>query len=315
MKRRTAKAGLVTLMLVGVGLFVVWVWMFPPEAAHVQAGVPAVSGEGLSLRVMSFNILNGKSGLHVASWDKRKASVADCIRDFGPDLLGTQEVLDFQAEYLQSQLPGYGFVGVGRLDGKEKGEREGIFYRLDRFEKVREGHFWLSTTPDVPGSKSWLSWVPRMVSWVELRPRDGVGTFFFFNAHFDSLSIQARNRSATLLRQRMEAIAGGKPVIVVGDFNTYAGSATYQAVLKGPEVPGLQLMDSYRTVYPQRAGNEGTYRFPGGLRMNRRLDWILCTPQFRALEAGIVTSKIDGRYPSDHFPVTAVLYLEPPSGG
>ena len=146
MKRRTAKAGLVTLGLVGVGLFVVWVWMFPPEAAHVRADVPPVSGAGLTIRVMSFNILNGKSDLHLAAWDKRRAAVARCIRDFGPDLLGTQEVLDFQAEYLQSQLPGYGFVGVGRDDGKAKGEREGIFYRLDRFEKVREGHFWLSTT-------------------------------------------------------------------------------------------------------------------------------------------------------------------------
>jgi endonuclease/exonuclease/phosphatase family metal-dependent hydrolase len=315
-KRRTLKTGLAFLVFAELCLVIGWLWMCPPESAHVHAATPPVSAGGYTVRVMSFNILNGKSDFHVASWDKRRESVAKCIREFGPDLLGTQEMLGFQAEYLQGQLPGYGFVGVGRDDGKQKGERAGIFFREDRFEKVQEGHFWLSETPDVAGSKSWLCLVPRMVSWVELQMREDPGQrIFFFNTHFDALSIQARKKSAVLLRRRIENVAGSKPVIAVGDFNTYAGSATYRAVLNGAEAPGLKLIDSYRFAYPEPAGNEGSYHLPAGVRMNRRLDWILYTPQFRAQDAQIINSKVDGRYPSDHFPVTATLYLELEKGG
>ncbi|MBM4018384.1 MAG: endonuclease/exonuclease/phosphatase family protein [Planctomycetes bacterium] len=275
---------------------------------------PPPSADAQTLRVMTFNILTAGSDGHVGPWEKRKAAVVARIRQFRPDLLGTQEVLASQAEYLRQELPEYGWAGAGRDDGAATGPQTAVFWRLDRFEKIREGHFWLSKTPDVPGSKDWLSWVPRTASWVELRRRDDPRqTLLFFNTHFDALSGSARRKSAALLRERISQEAGGRPVVVTGDFNAQGGADVYRRVLGDGEDAGLRLLDSYREVHPARGTNEGTYRFPGGLRVDRRLDWILHTPHFRAAWCGIDTASDGGRYPSDHFPVMAVLTLEPPA--
>jgi endonuclease/exonuclease/phosphatase family metal-dependent hydrolase len=261
---------------------------------------------------MTFNILTGGSDAHVGPWEKRKSSLVSHIRRFQPDLLGTQEALAYQAAYLRQELPEYGWAGAGRDDGAERGQQTAVFYRLDRFWMVREGHFWLSKSPDVPGSKDWFSLVPRTASWVELRSReDPSQTVFLFNTHFDPLSGMARWKSASLLRERIHEIAGDRPVIVTGDFNAHAGAQVYREVLGGESAADPILLDSYREVHPQPAKNEGTYHFPGGLRIGRRLDWILHTPHLRAAECRIDASADDGRYPSDHFPVTAVLYLLP----
>ncbi len=285
------------------------------DATAVRADVrPPAEGE-IELRVMTFNILSAGGDVHVGAWDDRRDSVVQCIRDFGPDVLGTQEVRERQADYLRRELPGYGYVGAGRWDGELKGRQNPILYRRDRFEPVREGHFWLSETPHVPGSRDWFSVTPRMTSWVELRHRAHPGaTFFAFNTHFDAVSWHARHKSAELLARRILEIAGDAPVVVTGDFNTHTGARTYGTlVAETAGEDGLRLIDSYRSVYPERGGNEGTYRLPTGVRLNRRIDWILHTPHFRAVDAEIRTGKTLDRYPSDHFPVTAVLRRTVPS--
>jgi endonuclease/exonuclease/phosphatase family metal-dependent hydrolase len=262
---------------------------------------------------MSFNVLSARGDWHAGRWAKRRDSVVACIRTFGPDLLGAQEVQPDQADDLRAALPEYGFAGAGvRADGG--GNRNALFWRLDRFEKAAEGHFWLSETPEEPGSRDWFATSPRMVSWVALglkgRP-DRV--LYFFNVHLDAFSGVARNRSAPLLRERLGRIAGEAPILVVGDFNTDAGRQPWRVLTA--EGQGPRLIDSYRSVYPEGRANEGTWHGPGRLRVPRRLDWVLHTPHFRALEAGIVTGKSQGRYPSDHYPVTAVLRLGGAAGG
>jgi len=281
------------------------------------APYPADAGEShdpsdqIPLRVMTFNLLNGKHDLHVARWDKRKQLAADCIKAADPDLLGMQEVLEFQADYLRKQLPGYGFVGTGRADGKHAGEYVAIFFKSDRFEKLDEGHFWLSKTPDVPGSKDWLSAVPRIVTWVKLRTREEpVRTFYHFNTHFDPVSKWAQIESAGLLRRRVAEIAGSSPVIVTGDFNANAGNETHKTLLGEEGSEGLTLIDGFRAAHPQRQGNEGTYRLPGNVRVPRRIDWILHTPHFRTVGAAVDLTNDAGRFPSDHYPVVANLSLD-----
>jgi endonuclease/exonuclease/phosphatase family metal-dependent hydrolase len=272
---------------------------------------PAPAAEGdIEIRVMSFNILSSaKWERHVGPWEERRESVAACVRDFGPDSLGMQEVMASQAGDLSRLLPGYDSVGAGRLDGKQEGAQTAVFFRCDLFEKLDEGHFWLSETPDEPGSRDWLSAVPRTVSWVRLRYRSRPDVVLYhFNTHLDPLSGYARVRAATLLRERIEAIAGSVPVILTGDFNTDAGKTTYRTLL-GEEDAALRLIDSYRSVHSDPVGNEGTYHLPGGVRLRRRIDWILHTRHFRAVEAGIETGKFLGRWPSDHCAVTAVLVL------
>lgn len=263
-----------------------------------------------TLRVMSFNVLsNAKFDRHVGPWEERRDAVAACVHAFAPDLLGTQEVMADQAGDLRRLLPEYEWVGAGRLDGREEGEQTAIFFRRDRFEKLQEGHFWLSGTPDEPGSRDWLSPVPRTASWVRLRDRQRPERIaYHFNTHLDPVSPLARTKSADLLRRRIQAIAGTAPVVLTGDFNADAGKQTYQDLL-GEEGEPLRLVDSYREVYPDREGNEGTYHVPGGLRLRRRIDWILHTDHFRATAAGIETGRFQGRWPSDHCAVTAILEM------
>jgi len=174
-----------------------------------------------------------------------------------------------------------------------------------------EGHFWLSKTPDVPGSKDWLSAVPRIVTWVKLRTREEpVRTFYHFNTHFDPASKWAQIESAKLLRRRMAEIAGSSPAIVTGDFNAHAGNETYKTLFGEEGGEGLTFIDSFRAAHPQHQGNEGTYHLPGNVRVPRRIDWILHTLHFRTVGADVDLKDNAGRFPSDHYPVVADLRLD-----
>ncbi|MDB4538217.1 endonuclease/exonuclease/phosphatase family protein, partial [Akkermansiaceae bacterium] len=96
------------------------------------------------LKVMSFNIRYGAANDGSNSWPNRKDLVLETIKASDPDLLGLQEVLGFQADFLKENLPGYAFHGVGREDGKEKGEYVPLMYKTSRFALERSGHFWFS---------------------------------------------------------------------------------------------------------------------------------------------------------------------------
>ncbi len=256
---------------------------------------------------MSFNIMKARSDRRSGPWDARKQSVAGAVQAFGPDLLGAQEVQSFQADYLRGEFREYGFVSAGRNNRRFAGESVAILFRSDRFEKLDEGHFWLSKRPDTPGSRNWGSVLPRMVSWVHLGDLAGDRRLFLFNVHFDPLSWRARMRSVWVLRQQIVRLAGPLPVIVTGDFNTQAGNKTYSTVLRGMDDGGLELIDAYRSVHRQKERYEGTWHGPSGRRARRRIDWILHTRHFTTAHADIDRDRRNGRYPSDHFPITAVL--------
>lgn len=265
---------------------------------------PGSSGD---LRVMSFNlrvrtIFDGPN-----IWDARRGSVVDRVREFDPDLLGTQEGLAGQTDYLKTQLPEYAFIGVGRDDGGRFGEMCGVFFRSARFEAVDSGHFWLSQKPERPGSHGWGAMFPRMVTWVKLRPRDGGQTICWFNTHFDAWNRKARFESAKLLRQRMTTIAGALPCVVTGDFNADEDTDCYRTML----IPGTSveqaLSDTYRVANRTRSKEEGTIHSFSGSRRGERIDWILASAQFAVVNADIDRTRGRGGYPSDHFPVTATL--------
>jgi len=261
-------------------------------------------------RVMSFNLRTATIIDAANHWNHRKDLVVKSIRKFEPDILGTQECQVSQARYLIDKLPGYQFVGAGRNNGKEDGEMCGLFYRTDRFVKLNEGHFWLSETPDKPGSKSWGSAFKRMVTWVRLAPRNGTGrAFYCFNTHLDNSSEMARVQGAWLLRRKIDQIADGRPVIVTGDFNTDSDTTPYQLLVRGPQDWRGYLIDSYRETNPVPGSNEGTRHGFNGKSNSGRIDWIISTNNFATLEAGIDRTHYNGQYPSDHFPVTAVLKL------
>jgi endonuclease/exonuclease/phosphatase family metal-dependent hydrolase len=272
------------------------------------------------LRVMSFNIRYATAADGENAWDERREMVVETIRAFDPDLLGVQECLAGQADYLQAALPGYRFTGVGRDDGDRGGEMCAVFARAARFEKLAAGHFWLSATPEIVGSHGWDGACTRMVTWLQLRFRQAAqssaadDTLWIFNTHFDHVGVRAREESAALLRERIAEVCGDQPVIVTGDFNAPADldrEGPYRLLLGEPRgadhAPrGVQLVDSYRQLHAPATG-EGTFHGFGGQAGVARIDWILASTQLRPISAEIIRTAEDGHYPSDHFPVSTVL--------
>lgn len=275
--------------------------------ATVGWGVfPLVAAE--PLRIMSFNIRFGTAADGENHWNKRQTHVATTIADFKPDLVGTQETLQFQADFIHSQLPGYTYFGRSRM--KTPNEHCGIFYRTARFTWLAGGHFWLSESPEVPESISWDSSLPRMASWVLLQDleNDVSPSILFVNTHFDHRGGEARLQSARLIRRRIDqlrTIADAPLVIVTGDFNTGVDSPPYAAFLKDNQ----HLVDTYRSRSAARELGEGTFNGFEGKSDGPRIDWILADPRLNCQAAEIVRRQFDSRYPSDHFPVTAVLAL------
>ena len=271
-------------------------------ASSIWPASASAQTKDAALRVMSFNIRYGTANDGKDVWMNRQELVVQTIQTFLPDLLGTQETLPFQASYINEQLPDYAYIGWSRDDNKD-GEQCGIFVRSDRFDLQESGQFWLSETPDEKFSKSWDSSLPRVVTWTRLKDKKSDGhEFLFANTHFDHRGQEARKQSGILLRRRLSEMAPKLPIIVTGDFNCDQGSEPYQELLKENV-----LRDSFRTVHPNRSDNEGTFHGFSGKPGTVRIDWILATQQFRAVEAAIDRTNVDGRYPSDHFPVTAVF--------
>lgn len=264
------------------------------------------------VKVMSFNIRHGRGRDGENRWPKRSYLVAETIRMFDPDLLGCQEVLHFQLEFLRKSLPEHGVHGVGRVDGKTRGEYEPILYRRERFELLDSGHFWLSEKPATPGSKSWGTSHTRMVSWVRLKDRNNAGAeIAFMNTHFDHVSKLARLESARMIRKRAEAfMAKGVPVIITGDFNTTEDRQPYAGLVSGAEGSGIPLVDSFRQVNPKRTVDESTSTRWVGRRKGTRIDWILHSKEYTTLQSVINYTSDRGRYPSDHYPVQAILRLK-----
>jgi endonuclease/exonuclease/phosphatase family metal-dependent hydrolase len=278
------------------------------------AGVSCLAAETgnapRAVRVMTFNVRYGTADDGINHWDRRKEFLVETIRAFDPDLLGTQEPLAFQRDYLAAALPGHAAWGAGREDGLEKGEMTLLFYRRDRFEKLAGGFFWLSDTPEQPGSRSWDSALPRMVAWVRLRDlaAPDLPPILFLNTHFDHKGVEARRQSARLLRKRIEELGEGCRVVLTGDFNEGEGSAPYRDLFGALDGAASPVLDAFREAHPRRTGEEGTFSgFRADATQGGRIDWIGASRDWMILDAAIDRAQREGRTPSDHFPVRARL--------
>jgi endonuclease/exonuclease/phosphatase family metal-dependent hydrolase len=250
------------------------------------------------VHVMSFNIRynNPDDGVH--AWPNRKDRVASMIRFHQADVAGLQEALIGQIRDLEQRLPTYEWVGVGRDDGEEAGEFSPIFYRADDFELLDHGTFWLSTTPDVPGSQSWDAALPRIVTWAQFRDERSENTFYHFNTHFDHRGEQARRESARLIVQKIDSIAGQNSAVVTGDFNVTPDVDAYQIL--------ANALEDARTSVENPHGPPGTFSsFEVGGEQNRRIDYIFGTNGATVQRFGTLTDQWNGHYPSDHLPVLA----------
>jgi endonuclease/exonuclease/phosphatase family metal-dependent hydrolase len=274
----------------------------------LPAGRSAAAEKAL-LRVMTFNLRYATAADGANSWKHRKEILLETIRQFGPHLLGTQEMLALQGDYLTENLPGYKLVGVGRDDGQRQGEFSAILFQQERFELVDSGTFWLSETPDKVGSKSWDSSLPRIATWVRLRDRNNEGReMCYLNTHWDHRGNQARVESGKIIRGWLAQHAAQVPAVVTGDLNVTDDHPGYRALVAADGPPPL-LHDVFRQAHPAAGPDEATFHNFAGSRKGRRIDFILATPELMAVDAAIDHTNRDGRYPSDHYPVTAVLRM------
>jgi endonuclease/exonuclease/phosphatase family metal-dependent hydrolase len=275
-----------------------------------------------SLSVMTFNIRYGTAADGPDRWELRRDTLMELLRSEAPDLIGLQEALRFQIDELLAALPEYGEVGVGRDDGRSAGEHATILLRRERFTVAEAGTFWFSDTPGVPGSRHWGNGITRISTWARLIDRRSDRAFYIFNLHLDHQSQPSRERSVELLAARMAARTFPDPLIVTGDFNAgeqntalryLRGEAGRAWTESRSAPPSPRLRDSFRFVHPD-ADSVGTFHgFRGGTG-GEKIDHILVDEDWEVLEGDILRTSRAGRYPSDHYPVTARLRLRPAGG-
>lgn len=259
-----------------------------------------------ALRVMTYNIRLATTSDSINYWPNRKDKVNGLIRYHHPDLLGVQEALPVQIADLDASLSDFTRYGVGREDGRNKGEFSAIYFRKDRFKLLDSGTFWLSLEPKTPGSKSWDAAITRICSWVKLRDLATKKTFYYFNTHFDHRGEVAREKSAQLILEQIKSIAGQAPVLLTGDLNVPPTAAAYKTLVTNSGLQDARMISQYPPYGP-----EGTF---SGFRVNRplgkRIDYIMVSKNFRVLQHAVLTDQQDGYYPSDHLPVLAELILQ-----
>jgi endonuclease/exonuclease/phosphatase family metal-dependent hydrolase len=274
------------------------------SAAEVPTPPKPAAG-ALELKVMTFNLRYASKEMPQA-WSVRRPVTKACLEQTSPDLIGTQEGLAAQLADMREDLPAYAMFGQGR-EGGAKGEHMAVFYRRARFEVLETHDYWLSETPEVVGSKSWDTSLPRMVTWARFRDKPTGKTFVFANTHFDHMSEEARAQSAKLVRGRLALLKPEEPILLVGDFNAAAkASAAYATLIEG----GF-LTDLYRAA-PTRAG-EDLNSFHGYRKPRHdgvHIDWLLGRGGWKSRSGVVVTFAVDGQNPSDHYPVMVDIGLE-----
>lgn len=308
--RRPAWVLAAVLALIVIGAPAAHPHVLSPSATPLASpALPAPQAAG-SLKVMSFNIRYGTARDGDNAWELRRSVLLETIEAFGADVLGVQEALHFQLEELVAAMPRYRRIGVGRTDGVEAGEYAAILIDRSRLEVLEQGTFWFSDTPEVPGSTSWGNDIPRICTWARLRDRASGRPFYVYNVHWDHRSQPSRERSGELLIRSIARRAYGEdPVIVTGDFNAGETNAAFQRLLEAPEAPGATvLLDTFRSLHPA-ARDVGTFNGFEGTTTGDKIDAVLASGDWEVLAAEIIRDRRRGRYPSDHFPVTATVAL------
>jgi len=256
--------------------------------------------------------------VHVMSWNIRRRVVLDprpsdrwgnraprlgaLLRAEKPTLLGAQEALPDQANFVRSSLgANYRWVGHGRGRGN-RGEGCPIFYDADRLELLDWRQDALSDQPSLPGSTSWGNVIPRVLVFATFRDRTTLRRFIAINTHFDHLSARSRVRSARAVRELVAS--NSLPAVVTGDLNDHPASGTVRELISDGS-----LVDVWEMAHTRDSVSWGTlanYREP---RRGRRIDWILASPDFLVHRAAINPLRHHGGWGSDHLPVQAVMRL------
>ena len=275
---------------------------FIPILAIVLAVLPVHEAQAESLTVMSFNIRYGTANDGENSWPNRNHLVMQVFEDRQASIVGVQEALAFQLNEITEAHPHYGVIGVGRDDGKTKGEYAAILYDTRAFAVDASGTFWLSDTPEVVASTSWGTSITRVCTWARLIDRDSGKAIYVFNAHFDHRSQESREKSSQLILDRIASRTHDDPVVLMGDFNAGESNPAIASLIE------YGLIHTFREIHPDETA-VGTFNGFRGDSDGEMIDHILVSPGVKVFDAHIDRTNDNGRYPSDHDPVWATIEL------
>jgi endonuclease/exonuclease/phosphatase family metal-dependent hydrolase len=252
--------------------------------------------------IITYNIRMNTPDDGVNAWPLRKEKVAGLLKFHQADIFNVQEALPEQMDDLVTLFPDFDHVGVGRDDGIRKGEHMAVFYKKARFEKITDGMFWLSQTPDKPGF-GWDAVCNRTVTWIKLKDKVTKKNFYVFDTHFDHRGVKAREEAAKLILAKIKVInAENLPLILTGDLNLIKSSVPVQTILKDlPDAMDKTLMPHY--------GPTGT---SGGFDVKilpNKIDYIFINDKVTVLRHGHLSDSFGLFYPSDHLPVLAEVML------
>lgn len=255
------------------------------------------------LHIGTYNLRNDnrEDSLKGNGWGHRYPVICKIVQFNDLDVFGTQEGKHNMLQNMVDSLPGYQYIGVGRDDGKTKGEYSAIFYKTTRFKILKQGNFWLSTITDRP-NKGWDAVLPRICTWAQFQDIKTGFKFYFFNLHMDHVGVVARKESAHLVLQKIKEMAGNSATIFTGDFNVDQHNESYKEVLS----TGV-LQDCYNLA-PVKLATNGTFNaFNLNTKTDSRIDHIFVTKQFNVKRYAILTNSYEGKVPSDHYPVVAIM--------
>ena len=254
-----------------------------------------------NLNVMTFNIRLSTDSDKENSWNNRKTDALALMEYYHPDIMGVQEAVPEQMIDIKNGLQHYDFVGVGREDGKNKGEYSAIFYDKNKLEVVKSGTFWLSETPEKP-SKGWDAAYNRVCTYALFKTKKGGKKFWAFNIHFDHVGNVARVNSANLILEKIKEFnPKNLPVVLTGDFNLTDSTEPIKIISKS-------LSDSYYFSEKTHYGPKATFQaFDINIAAKERIDYVF-VKGFKVLSNRTINDKRENLlYPSDHFPVLAKL--------
>ena len=259
---------------------------------------------GQKTRLMSYNIRHDNPNDGENIWENRKNKMAGLLNYYEPSFLGIQEGLLHQVKYLDQSLPAYDYIGIGRDDGKQKGEYCAIFYNTKIYKVIIDSTFWLSETPDT-SSNGWDANLNRICTYGLFENLQTKERIWVMNTHFDNRGKLARENSAKLISKRVEQInKDNLPLVLMGDFNATLEQKPIQ-ILKAHFSDAAEI--SEKPLY----GPPGT---SNGFRQDeivRRIDYLF-TKNVKVLSYSHIDDRRDNNYHvSDHLPVLMTIDLTP----
>lgn len=256
------------------------------------------------LKVLTYNIKYDNKHDTVNNWNQRKDFLIAQLRYNEPAVFGTQEGLINQLKDIDAGLQDYSFVGAGRDYGDEQGEHTAIFFNTKKVKLLDNQTFWLSKTPEKP-SKGWDAALNRICTYGIFQDIETGKRFMVFNTHFDHIGKVARLESSKLILKKIKELnTGGLPVILMGDFNLESDSEGVQYITRF-------MTDTHVEADKNAFGPEGTFNgFYFDKPVKKRIDFIFVTRGINVLKSAILSDSNNCKYPSDHFPVLAILELQ-----